>query len=443
MGASRWFAPLLAGAAALVAPQAQAAVHRLHCAQALGTSLDLVTVGGQRADAEAALTAALSEIARLEPILSGWREDSELSRANRGEPAASPDLSHVLAEAERWRVLSGGGFDARRGAGWTLDGIAKGYVVDRALYVARAAAPRLQGLLLDIGGDLAVWGRGPGGGWSVGAADTARPEDNADPAAVITLTGAAAVATSGPGPRGTVHLDRDGLPAREVVSATAVAACALDADALSTALMAMPPREGMRLIEQLPGAEARLVGPDGRVYTSSGWRRLASDAPAPRLIRAAAAAPASAPWPPGFQVSIDYQLQRPAKPPVYSPYLSIWITDAAGRMVRQLTLQGDDPNYIDQNYVWWRRYGRSAPRIIDAVTRPTRPAGRYSAVWDGKDQAGQMVGQGKYTIHIEAIREHGSHSYQAIALDLAAQPVQGAGAPGEELGPSKVSYGRR
>ena len=111
--------------------------------------------------------------------------------------------------------------------------------------------------------------------------------------------------------------------------------------------------------------------------------------------------------------------------------------------MRQLVLQGNDPNYIDQNYLWWRRYGRSTPRMVDAISRPTRKAGRYSAVWDGRDEAGQPVGQGRFTVHIEAIREHGAHSYQAIALDLAAQPAEGQGAAGEELGPSRVRYGQK
>jgi len=474
MRPSGWLASLLAGAAALAAPQAQASVHRIQGCQALGTSLDLVAVGGDRAAARSALAAALEEIARLDGILSGWREDSELSRLNRVEAArVSPELYAVIEAAETWRRRSGGAFDGRlgrveaEGAGanaaaraarltldpqtltvtrdpsavLALDGIAKGYVIDAALKAARRGAPSLQGLLIDIGGDLAVWGRGPGGDWRLGAADPARPEDNASPGSTIRLAGGA-MATSGRGARGAVHLTREGLPAASLASVTAVAGCALDADALSTALAAMQPAEGLALVEATPGAEARLVGQDGRIYTSSGWRRLATDAPPARLIRAAAVAPA-APWPAGFQVSIDYQLLKPAKAPVYSPYLSVWITDAAGRMVRQLLLQGNDLNYIDQNYVWWRRYGRSAPRIVDAVSRPTRPAGRYSAVWDGKDQAGQFVGQGKYTIHIEAIREHGAHSYQAIALDLADQPVEGVGAAGEELGPSRVRYGRR
>ena len=474
MRPSPWLASLLAGAAAFAAPQAQASVHRIQGCQALGTSLDLVAVGGDRAAAQAALVAALDEIARLEPILSGWRQDSELSRLNRSASAqVSPDLYAVIEAAEAWRRRSGGAFDGRLGlvqaegfganaaaraarltldpqtrtitrdpyAVLALDGIAKGYVIDAALKAARRGAPTLEGLLIDIGGDLVVWGRGPGGDWRLGAADPARPEDNASPGSTLRLTGGA-MATSGRGARNTIHLTREGLPA-SLASATAVAACALDADALSTALAAMQPAEGLALVEATPGAEARLVGNDGGIYTSSGWRRLATDAPPAKLIRAAAVAPASVGWPAGFQVSIDYQLLRPAKSPVYSPYLSIWITDAAGRMVRQLLLQGNDLNYIDQNYVWWRRYGRSAPRIVDAVTRPTRPAGRYSAVWDGKDQSGQFVGQGKYTIHIEAIREHGAHSYQAIALDLADQPVEGVGAAGEELGPSRVRYGRR
>ena len=492
---------LLAGAASasLTATQAQAEVHRLHRDHVLGTSLDLTAVGGSAEAAGAALTAALAEIGRLDALLSGWREDSELAALNRGGVVeASPELYAVVEAAEDWRLRSGGAFDPRlggvealwraaadrqahpddgalslaaaaaragrivldpatrrieRGEGVTLglDGVAKGYVIDRALAAARVAAPTLRGLMIDIGGDLAVWGDGPSGAWKIAAADPRRPEDNGTPAAALHLTGGA-VATSGRGARdlsvegrriGLRFSPETGHPAEGVSSATVFAPCALDADALATALSVMEPRAAMQLVERTPGAEALVLAADGRRHLSSGWNSVAADPPA-RVIRTGAPASDRGPaWPSGFVVAIDYELPKPEGRRIYSPYLSIWITDASNRLVRQLLLQGDDFNYIDQNYIWWRRFGRGIPEIVDAVSRPTRPAGRYTQVWDGKDQNGVAVGQGRFTIHIEAIREHGLHTYQSIPLDLGVQPAEGQAAGGEELSVSRARYGRR
>jgi thiamine biosynthesis lipoprotein len=106
---------------------------------------------------------------------------------------------------------------------------------------------------------------------------------------------------------------------------------------------------------------------------------------------------------------------------------------------------GDNLDYVGENYIWWRRYGRTRPQLVAAVSRPTRPPGRYSAVWDGLDDMGRPVGQGRYTVHVEVVRENGGHSYQSVDLALGAAPAQAA-LPADadgELGPVAVRYGRR
>jgi thiamine biosynthesis lipoprotein len=452
----------------------------------------MTAVGGAAADAEAARAAALAEIARLDALLSGWRADSELARLNASRShRASPDLFAVVARAEAWRLATDGAYDARLGrveelwrrgmvegrppspaalkaalaglgdveldprsrrivrpAGvrFALDGLAKGHVIDAALAAARRAGPGLEGLMIDIGGDLAVWGRAPeAGGWRIGAFDPAAPEDNAGPAFTLAAR-AGAIASSGRGMRdrliggaryGTSLDPRTGAPCANL-AATVFAGRAADADALASALMAAPPKVGLALAAR-HGAAAVVVDRDGASYATPEW----SPAAPPRLIRAAAPAAAGAAWPAGFVLTVDYELPRIAGGRAYPPYVSIWITDAANAPVRQLLLLGDNENYIDQNYIWWRRVGRSAPAIVDATARPTRPAGRYAAVWDGKDNAGRPVGQGRYTVHIEATREHGSHSYQTIPLQLGGDPVEGTAAGGDELGAARARFGRR
>ena len=483
---------LLAGAAAgaLSAPVvAEARTVRLD--HVLGTSLDMTAVGADQAAADAAFAAALQEIDRLDAVLSGWRGDSELATLNTArEWRASPDLYAVVEAAEAWRATSGGAFDGRLGriealwrtgeadgaapapaslrhaaaalepvgldpetrlirrpeaVSFALDGLAKGYVVDAALEAGRRAAAGLKGLMIDIGGDIAFWGAAPSaGGWRVGAADPARP----DAAPALPPARQGAVATSG---RGVRDREIDGRrysallsPATgqscSTLSVTAFAPRAMDADALATALAVLSPAEGMALVARRPGTEALIVDADGGRHASPGWSGFAAEPP--RLIRAAAPADGGG-WPSGFAVTVDYELPKVAKPPVYAPYVTIWITDESNSPVRQLLLLGDDQNYIDQNYIWWRRVGRSAPTVVDAVSRPTRKAGRHSVVWDGKDNNGRPVAQGRYTIHVEAVREHGGHSYQTIQVQLGSQPVQAGAEGSDELGATRVRYGRR
>jgi thiamine biosynthesis lipoprotein ApbE len=49
----------------------------------------------------------------------------------------------------------------------------------------------------------------------------------------------------------------------------------MEADALSTALLVLGPRDGISLLEELPGAEGVMVTKDGRRVRSSGLARHA------------------------------------------------------------------------------------------------------------------------------------------------------------------------
>ena len=482
-----------AGASALVSAPHPAAAQawRFHAEGVLGTSLDVAAVTPSRAEALVAAQAARAEIARLDRVLSGWRDDSELCALNRTRGlTVSPDLFAVLTACERWRDLTHGAFDHRLGPAFALrrdaaaigldpdpetlailigagragqvrldpatrrvslgDGVtlapealAKGYVVDAALSAARAAAPGVLGLMVDIGGDLRTWGRGPDGdGWTVGVAGEGATELNAAPVVLI-RAGGLAIATSGGRGAGGGHI----IGGMQVSGATVAAASAADADALATALCAMPADAGMALAESLPGMEARVVAADGAERMTSGWNDLTTTAPSPppaRLWRVADAAPAQAsvPWPRRFAVTVSLQLPEKG-PRTYPPYVAIWVSDEEGRLVRALAMYGQKLDYVNENYVWWRRYGRARPEIVAAITRPTQPPGRYTLVWDGRDDMGHPVGQGHYTLHLEATREDGFHSYQSIELALGAIPSAAMADAQDELGVTAVRYGPR
>ena len=471
--------------------------HAFHADHVLGTAFDLVVAGADETSATRAWRAARAEIDRLDAVLSGWRADSELAALNRssGSFAASADLFAVIAGCEAWRAACPGAFSGRMGAvealwrdaeaqdslphpqrllaaaqvaetakvrldpvtgtidrggvTFAVDAYAKGYIVDAALKAARQAAPGASGILADIGGDIACDGAAPtGGAWRVGVA-AGGEADNLSPVHAIQL-GAGAVATSGPGARDRViagkayaHLLSPGTgqpsPAR-LVSVTG--AKAADADALATALSAMAPDKALAFAAKRPGVEARIVASNGAVFTTGGWDRQASPvSPAPVLFQTAPKAAASRAWPAGFQVSVDYEI------PLFGgrakiPYVVIFITNEQGQLVRTLYHLGNrPPRFLDSNYAWRRLFDAKGGELA-SVTRPSRAPGKYNAVWDGKDDSGEAVPQGRYTINIEFSREHGGHSQQAIPLTLGSTPVSGTAAAQDEAGPATATYGK-
>ena len=469
MGQSLWLRSLSAGAgiAAIAAAAAPAAAqsHRFHDDHILGTSLDVVAVGGE-GSALVAVAAARAEIARLDRILSGWRDDSELSGLNRrvADGAAIPvsdDLFGVVAAAERWRAASDGVFDARRvdsgrampdavvldpaarsvtrpdGLRLDLDGVAKGWIVDAAVAAARRAAPDLAGLMVDIGGDVRCWGSGPAGGcWRIGVASAGRMDETAPAAAVLAIADGA-VASSGSAARGGHILSpADGRPAARPHAATVVAGSTADADALATAFTLLPPERSLRIAAGLPGVEAMIVADDGRTWLTDGWDGLtAGDA---GMLRSSDAASA---WPAGQALTVGYQIPKIEAENYRAPYVAIWVTDEKRQLVRTLLLLGNEARWLDSNYVWWRRYGRKTEGL-DAMTKPSRQPGTYSAVWDGTTDDGARAAPGRYLIHVEAAREHGGHTYQSAELDLGAEPAEVSIPAKEELGALTMRYGK-
>ncbi len=448
--------------------------HRFHQDHVLGTSLDVILVGVSETEAARLFVVMQAEIDRLDQVLSIWRDDSEIAQLNQ-QPVfqASADLFAVIAACEQWQTQTCGAFNARLGSllqqwqaaqqmttlaprtDWQQfaaqletaavrlnteqrtidrptqvqfapDGLAKGYVIDRVMAVALAENSTLNGLLVDIGGDLRVWGQSPRAtGWQVGLRQAGTRADNAQAGAVLHLDDQA-VALSGRGARdvqgadGTAHSHLfsplTGLPADAVEQAVVVAPSTADADALATALAVLPAAQGLALIESLVGFEAQVSMRDGQQWQSSGWQNLLSTTqPMPMQTISSAAAPVSSSgWPSGFQAVLELEIPKITVSDYRAPYVVVWITDAQKQLVRSLHIWGDAKKWMDTNYVWWRRYGRKMD--VDSTAKPSRKPGQYRVVWDGKNDAGQQMPAGEYTVHVEAAREHGDHSYQSFPL---------------------------
>ena len=221
-----------------------------------------------------------------------------------------------------------------------------------------------------------------------------------------------------------------------------VAPTTADADALATALAVLPPEEGMALIARIAGAEAQIVYGNGRVVESAGWQSLlATPQDQINMLSVASDAAATSSWPQGYQAQLDYVIPKIDVPKYRAPYVVIWVTDSNKQLVRTLQVWGDEHKWQDSNYVWWRRYGRKMDNL-DTVAKPSRQAGRYSVVWDGKDDQGKRVAAGQYQVHIESAREHGDHSYQSFDLEVSPKPSVQSKPAKDELGTLQLRFDR-
>lgn len=161
------------------------------------------------------------------------------------------DLRNAVAEREarvgyRQIVMDEKGIHfARDGMGVTLDGIAKGYVVDLGLAVLRQAG--IENALIDAGGDLRAMSGPDKRHWNVGITD---PRDTSRAAAVIRIDNAA-VSTSGnyevffTADRRLFHIinPHSGYSPQRYSSVTVVASQAIESDAMGVAGFFMdPPR---------------------------------------------------------------------------------------------------------------------------------------------------------------------------------------------------------
>jgi len=286
------------------------------------TAVVLVTDAAVAATAEAMLRAAL---AALDQACSRFRSDSEivaLQRSAGSVVTVSPLLAEILDTALRAAELTDGLVDPTVGAamaaigydrdfaalpadgpavvatpapGWWRIGwnpmrrevlLPRGIALDvgataKALAADRAAgriAKALRcGVLVSLGGDLAVAGPVPPGGWRVGVGD-----DHTLPAAVgghVVAIVSGGLATSGTARRrwrraGALahHIvdPRTGAPAAGGWRTVSVAAAScVDANSASTASVVLGAATPGWLAER--GLPARLVADDGAVRTVSGW----------------------------------------------------------------------------------------------------------------------------------------------------------------------------
>ncbi len=289
----------------------------------MGTYVAITAVHESRQAAENAIGLAFAEMERLRAILDRHDASAPLAHLNISGRLSDvePELFAVMREALDFNRLSAGAFDAtvlpvvqvlkgrggktpsekdlraaldlvgsdavrlshsgisfgRQGMGVTLDGIAKGFIVDRASDVL--AANGVADHLINAGGDIrARGGRADGQPWTVAIED---PAKQGDYPAILHLRDAA-VATSGGyelfyDAGRTRHHVVDPRTARspgKSLSVSVTARTVMAADALATSVFVMPPRDGLSFIDSMPANECLIVGDSGGRLASRHWGGL-------------------------------------------------------------------------------------------------------------------------------------------------------------------------
>lgn len=182
--------------------------------------------------------------------------------------------------AAGWRRIeideAGGRVRVPAGVEIDLGATAKALAADRA--AAAAFARTGSSVLVNLGGDIAVVGPAPAGGWPVHVSDDHRatPSD-ADGQVVAIAAGGLATSSTTVRRWRTVEGDahhvvdpRTGRPASEVWRTVSVAArSCVEANTASTAAIVLGDDAPRWLLER--GLPARLVRPDGRVTVTGAW----------------------------------------------------------------------------------------------------------------------------------------------------------------------------
>jgi len=464
--------------------------HTSHYENVLGTSLELKLIGGSEADIQRAEAAALAEIDRLAAILSTWNAASEVSQWTRTSHVAvpvSPELFEVLGLFDHWRAETSGALDAsaetatrlwkrgtvpteaeRRAAvatmqqrHWSLDATArtathlsnaplalnsftKTYIISHAADAA-LATPNVSGVVANIGGDIVVRGD-----WTepIDIADPRADAENANPIDTVVVRDRA-VATSGDYRRGAdigghhySHIidPRTALPADQIISSTVVAANAADAGALATSFSVMTPEESRKIAARMPGVEYMLIASNGVRYQSRGWTGLAlspKGAPAPQ-----AGGPGL--FDPSYELIVNLELAQ-IEGRARRPYVCVWIDDQNKFPVRTIAIWLEKRKWLNEMRAWWaddqtRLAAQGQQDIVKSVSSATRKPGKYTFRWDGKDNAGNLVKAGKYTVNVEVNREHGTYQMYRQEIDFNGTPRQITLAPNVEVASASLEY---
>jgi len=464
-----------------------------HFENVLGTSMELKVSAVSQQAATNAENAAIHEISRLSKILSAYDAGSEFSqwlRTSNVPVHVSQELFEVLSLFDEWRVRSGGALDAsaevigklwKQAASrqsvptqeelshavaevqqthWKLDAstqsathvsnsllmlnsFVKSYIIKHAAGRVMASG-KTDAVVVNIGGDLVVSGNLDE---TIRVSDPKADAENELPLDQL-LVSNKAVATSGNYRRGELingrwysHIvdPRTGLPADNILSATVVANNATDAGALATAFNVMSPSESVQLASTIPGAEYLIITKDGERIESRGWASLEVPVTNKKEVNATT-------WANDFELLINLEINLQKEGFAKRPYVAVWVEDEDHAAIRSISVWHEKDKYMPELKSWYLKYrgAYTTDRIFySSVTSATRSAGKYTVKWDGKDDKGEFVKPGKYTLKIEASREHGTYQLMRQEIEWNEMPKQFTLAGNIEIASASLDYRKK
>jgi thiamine biosynthesis lipoprotein len=226
----------------------------------------------QRSAMRAAVGDAVTWLHRVDDVFSTYRPDSQISQLGRGELLLADcdgDVAEVLELCAQVGGESNGYFSSTYGGRLDPTGVVKGWAVQRASELLRAAGSDRH--CVNGGGDMQVAG-GPESGtaWQIGIA---HPLHRDALASVVSIRDGA-VATSGTAERGAHVFDPfTGRPVQLLASVTVVGADLIRTDAYATAALAMG-GAARSWLECRVGYQAFAVAADGSGWWTSGYPQV-------------------------------------------------------------------------------------------------------------------------------------------------------------------------
>jgi len=291
----------------------------------MGNHFELTAVSDNEEWANERIEAGITEIQRIEKLLTTFSDESETNQVNEhagiAPVAVSEETFNLVERSLRISALTQGAFDITYGSIdkrlWNFDkdmtslpdkatakkmvrlinyrnivldkekstiylkekgmrigfgGIGKGYAAERARQVMKDLG--VKSGVVNASGDLCAWGYQPGGNpWTVGIVN---PNATKEIFSWMSITDIA-VATSGnyekyvmiDGKKYSHTIDpRSGLPVTGIKSVTIITTNAEIADAMATPVMIMGIYTGLDLINQMKDIEAIIIDDDDKMYTS-------------------------------------------------------------------------------------------------------------------------------------------------------------------------------
>ena len=293
----------------------------------MGTIVEITVAAKNERKADEAITAAFKEIDRLEAIMSTYKPESDISRVNaaagRSPVKVHKDLILAVKKSLQFADLSGGAFNiaigpaidlwnvtesediptpaelavirplinyrnvivnendgtiflTKKGMRINLGGIGKGIAADYAHDILKTYG--ISSGIIAVAGDLHAIGKKPDGSkWTIGIT---HPRKKDSKVAKVHLQDMS-ISTSGDYER---FFIKNGVRYHHILSpetlypsegfqgVSVMAKDSTTTDALSTAIFAMGPDNGIRFLEKLEGVEAFIVRADGSIWMSPGLK---------------------------------------------------------------------------------------------------------------------------------------------------------------------------